>query len=593
MADLQKFIDELRAKVSIVDIVGQKVKLVRKGREFSGLCPFHNEKTPSFTVNEAKSFYHCFGCGAHGDIVKFEMEANGLPFMDALEKLSRKAGVPMPQMSAENKQESDKRKSYYEIMDMACKYFEKNLKLTGGREALDYLYNRGFEEEQISRFRMGYAPNNNGLRAMLLSKDVAETDIISLGLAGISEKGNSKGYDFFRNRLIIPIMDRQGRVIAFGGRILGEGQPKYLNSPDTPVFNKRQTLYNLHNAREKAYEAEQLIICEGYMDVIALDKFGYPNAVAPLGTALTEEQILQAWRVAPEPILCFDGDSAGVRAGVRSIERALPILQAGNSLKYAFLPDRMDPDDFLKAKGREAFEKLLQETDTMANLLWKKNLEGIDVSTPEQKALFEKKIFSDVALIKDESVRGYYLSDMKDRIFKAFSSYGNKNNQNSKSNFVKKIKRPTIDDRSLIFVIGAIIYMPSLVASYEEKILMFDIEEDVLRNVINHVIKFYNEDNNISSDTMGEKLKEFGFSKELERFWEIGMLRLQSPTDLQLIVDIDKKILDAQIKHIDNEIRECLRVIETSNDFPEDVFNRLEAYKKEKEALVKTEDLFE
>ncbi|MDD4556735.1 MAG: DNA primase [Alphaproteobacteria bacterium] len=584
MTDLQKFIDELRSKVSIADVVAEKVKLTRKGREFTGLCPFHNEKTPSFTVNEAKGFYHCFGCGAHGDIVKFEMEANHLPFMDALEKLSRKAGVPMPRLSPENKEVSEKRKSFYDIMELAAKFYEKNLRLTGGKQALDYLYNRGFDDETISKFRMGYAPNNNGLKALLLSKDVAETDFIELGLAVISDNASRRIFDFFRDRVIIPIMDKQGRVIAFGGRIMGDGQPKYLNSPDTPVFNKRRTLYNLHHARDMGYEKKQLIICEGYMDVIALDKYGFSNAVAPLGTALTEEQILEAWKIAPEPILCFDGDNAGVRAGIRSIDRALPILKAGYSLKFAFLPDRLDPDEFLKARGKEEFDKILTETETLANLLWKKNLEGIDMSTPEQKALFEKNIKEEVAKIKDDSIRSYYTQDMKNRLSEKFGiSVARKPNYPFKK--IEKINRPSIDDRSLNFVIAAILYMPKLIAVYEEKIMMFEIKDEQMKNMLHMIFEVYAHNSGISTDDLLALLQERGFAKYLAEIWEIRMLKQQSPTDIQVMEDLDAKILEAQVRFIEGEIRECLRIIEKSDDFPAEIYEKFESLKKEKELL--------
>ena len=368
-ADLQKFLDELRARISIVDVVGAKVKLVRKGREYQACCPFHNEKTPSFTVNEAKGFYHCFGCGAHGDIIKFEMEANNLPFMDAVHKLADKAGLRVPQLSHENREEIEKRASQYDIMEMAAKFFEKCLRLPEGIRAMDYLANRGFGDDTIAKFRLGYAPNNNGLKALLASKGFSEAEMHELGLIAVPEDKSRRSHDFFRDRVIIPIMDKRGRVIAFGGRIMGDGQPKYLNSPETPVFNKRRVLYNLNHARDKAFEARNIIICEGYMDVIAMDKYGIEYAVAPLGTALTEDQIQEAWRVCPMPTLCFDGDSAGIRAAVRSVDRALPILKAGYSTRYAFLPDKMDPDEYLKAKGRDEFLKIIGDTVPLAELV--------------------------------------------------------------------------------------------------------------------------------------------------------------------------------------------------------------------------------
>ena len=354
--DLIRFMDELRARISIVDVVGAKVKLVKKGREYQGLCPFHNEKTPSFTVNESKGFYHCFGCGAHGDIIKFEMEANGLPYLDALQKLAHQAGLSMPKLSSKDKEQREEQKSLYEIMEQACVFFEKQLKMPDGVEGFKYfMEKRGFSKEVIEKFRLGFAPNNNALMAHLKLSNVSEADMKELGLIAIPEDPNKKAHDFFRNRVMIPITNKQGKIIAFGGRVMEKIEPKYLNSPETPIFNKRRNLYNLDKARESAYKEKKLIICEGYMDVIALDTYGFDYAVAPLGTALTEDQITEAWRVCNEPTLCLDGDAPGTKAAMRAVDRVLPILKAGYSLKFMFLPENMDPDEYLKAYGKDSF----------------------------------------------------------------------------------------------------------------------------------------------------------------------------------------------------------------------------------------------
>ena len=419
--DLQHFIEELRTRISIVDIVGAKVKLTKKGREYQGLCPFHNEKTPSFTVNESKGFYHCFGCGAHGDILKFEMEANGLPFLDALQKLSHMAGVPMPQLSTKDKEQEQEKKSLYDIMEQACIFFEKNLFMPTGAEGLKYFKEkRDFNENIIKKFRLGYAPNNNGLMAHLKSIGIDEKDLNELGLMTIPDDKSRPKHDFFRNRIMIPITNKQGKIIAFGGRVMEKIEPKYLNSPETPIFNKRRNLYNLDKAREVAYKEKQLIICEGYMDVIALDKYGFSYAVAPLGTALTEEQIIEAWKVTPEPILCLDGDAPGTKAAMRSVDRVLPILKAGYSLKFLFLPDNMDPDEYLKCYGAESFRALMNKTKPLIDILWQKYTQNEDSSTPERKALIEKTLLEEVSKIKDQTVRSYYTQEIKNRIYLAF-----------------------------------------------------------------------------------------------------------------------------------------------------------------------------
>ena len=419
--DLQRFIDELRARVSIADVVGAKVKLTKKGREYQGLCPFHNEKTPSFTVNESKGFYHCFGCGAHGDIIKFEMEANGLPFIDALQKLAHQAGLQMPQLSAKDKKEEDERKSLYEIMETACAFFERELRMPDGASGLKYFTEkRGLSPETLKKFRLGFAPNNNALMAHLKAQGIDEKDMKELGLIAIPEDTSRRPHDFFRNRVMIPITNKQGKIIAFGGRVMEKIEPKYLNSPDTPIFNKRRNLYNLDKAREVAYKEKKLIICEGYMDVIALDRYGFGYAVAPLGTALTEEQIAEAWRVCPEPILCLDGDSPGVKAAMRAVDRVLPMLKAGYSLQFLFLPDNQDPDEYLQAHGHDSFAALMRKTSPLIDILWRKYTENEDSSTPEKKALIEKTLLSEVAKIGDATVPSYYAQEIRSRIYAAF-----------------------------------------------------------------------------------------------------------------------------------------------------------------------------
>ena len=591
--DFQKFLDELRSRVSIAEVVGAKVKLVRKGKEYTGLCPFHNEKTPSFTVNEAKGFYHCFGCGQHGDIIKFEMEANGLPFMDAVTKLANKVGLKVPQFSHENPEETQKRSSWYEIMELAAGYFEKNLRLTGGRRAMEYLNIRGFDEDIIKKFRLGYAPDNNGLRAWLASKNVRESDMVELGLAVVSEK-NGKFYDFFRDRVIIPIMDKNNRVIAFGGRVMGDAQPKYLNSPDTPVFNKRRVLYNLNHARDKAFEARRIIICEGYMDVIAQAKYGFDYAVAPLGTALTEEQIAEAWKICPEPTLCFDGDSAGVRAAMRSIDRALPILKAGYSLQYVFLPDKMDPDEFLKAKGAEEYAKMLADTVPLADLLWRKNEESQPAETPEQKALFEKNILEEVGKIADEKVRGYYLQDVKRRLYEKFRSATmpqreKRENETAKKSTSRCRHQPikmSLDERVAKFIAAAMLCHPELIGEYEEKIGMFEIQNEVLHLLLEKMVAIYHENDTISCTALYEKLQEENYHKYIDGLWEVRMIKQQEPYLPKLRAEIDNAIIEMQLLQLEKDIRECLRGIETSESFPEEVYERYEMLKKERQILL-------
>lgn len=609
--DLQKFLDELRSRISIADVVGTKVKLTKRGREYLGLCPFHNEKTPSFTVNESKGFYHCFGCGAHGDIVKFEMDANGLPFIDAVKKLADKVGMQLPIWSKESQEQNLKRKSLYEIMDIACAFFEKNLRMPVGAQGLAYFKEkRGLSDETIKKFRLGFAPNNNGLKALLSSKGVSEHDMAELGLIAVPEDKNRSPHDFFRERVMIPIIDKQGNVIAFGGRIMDNSQPKYLNSPETPIFNKRRILYNMNNAREPAYGSKRLIICEGYMDVIALDCFNFNYAVAPLGTALTEEQIIEAWRVCNTPTLCFDGDGAGIKAAIRSIDRVLPILKAGYSVNYIFLKEKKDPDELLRSLGAPMFEQYLQRAKPLVDILWHKCKMNKDTDTPEQKALIEKETFDEVAKIKDDQIRNYYTQEMKKRIYYTFgkgSIYKNtptpNNNEPTQVNNPPKtaykarrikqentsvyhfVKKPPLNDLVIRGIIAAMLLYPELIEKYEEKLTAFEINDSRMAKVLAEIIEINQEDEHLDSETLIEKLK-LNFAAEIGDLWEINMYKSQKSTLPGLKAEIDNGLLEIQLKQIDAELKECMSLMTQQPENSADIYARYQQLLKERNTLI-------
>ena len=609
--DLQKFLDELRSRISIADVVGTKVKLTKRGREYLGLCPFHNEKTPSFTVNESKGFYHCFGCGAHGDIVKFEMDANGLPFIDAVKKLADKVGMQLPSWSKESQEQNLKRKSLYEIMDIACAFFEKNLRMPVGAQGLAYFKEkRGLSDETIKKFRLGFAPNNNGLKALLSSKGVSEHDMAELGLIAVPEDKNRPPHDFFRERVMIPIIDKQGNVIAFGGRIMDNSQPKYLNSPETPIFNKRRILYNMNNAREPAYGSKRLIICEGYMDVIALDCFNFNYAVAPLGTALTEEQIIEAWRVCNTPTLCFDGDGAGIKAAIRSIDRVLPILKAGYSVNYIFLKEKKDPDELLRSLCAPMFEQYIQRDKPLVDILWHKCKMNKDTDTPEQKALIEKETFDEVAKIKDDQIRNYYTQEMKKRIYYTFgkgSIYKNtptpNNNEPTQVNNHPKtaykarrikqentsvyhfVKKPPLNDLVIRGIIAAMLLYPELIEKYEEKLTAFEINDSRMAKVLAEIIEINQEDEHLDSETLIEKLK-LNFAAEIGDLWEINMYKSQKSTLPGLKAEIDNGLLEIQLKQIDAELKECMSLMTQQPENSADIYARYQQLLKERNTLI-------
>ncbi|MEO5372847.1 MAG: DNA primase [Alphaproteobacteria bacterium] len=419
MAFPPQFLDEIRARVPLSGVAGRRVRLQRRGREFSGLCPFHNEKSPSFTINEDKGFFHCFGCGAHGDVITFEMRAAGLSFVDAVERLAGEAGLEVPKSSPEERDRARRHATLHEVIEAAAVFFEKQLRMPAGRAALEYLHGRGVDEETIARFRLGYAPGGNALKAALRRESVDEELMAAGGLIGVPDDGRP-AYDVFRDRVMFPITDRRGRIIAFGGRVMGDGHPKYLNSPDTDLFQKGHVLYGLAQARTAAQEKGAIIVAEGYMDVIALSRGGFRHAVAPLGTALTETQIEELWRQAPEPVLCFDGDAAGRRAAQRAAERALPLLRPGLSLSFAMLPQGKDPDDLLRAEGAPAMAAVLGSAIPLSEAVWRALSDGRKAETPEQRAALDKDIDTTVERIADPAIRQHYRTVLRRRAWQFF-----------------------------------------------------------------------------------------------------------------------------------------------------------------------------
>lgn len=416
MAFPPQFLDELRARLPVSEVVGRKVRLVRKGREHSGLCPFHNEKTPSFTVNDEKAFYHCFGCGQHGDVITFVMETEGLSFPEAVERLASQAGLQVPQSSPEERERAKVRNTLYDVVEQVCAWYEDNLRQSGGRAALDYLRGRGFTEETIQTFRLGYSPDGRGrLLQAMEAKGIGKDQLAEAGLIKLPDGGGDPR-DYFFNRVMFPITDGRGRVIAFGGRILGDGQPKYLNSPETPLFHKGRNLYNFAMAREASRDLGTVIVAEGYTDVIALAQAGLPNSVAPLGTAVTEEQIGLLWRVADEPVLCFDGDSAGERAALRAAERALPLLKPGKTLRFMGLPSGEDPDSLVQSRGVDGFRHIMGSARQLADVIWQTETTASPHDTPERRADLERRINTRIAVIADEGVKYHYQQSFRQRL---------------------------------------------------------------------------------------------------------------------------------------------------------------------------------
>lgn len=416
------FLDELRARISLSDIVGRKVSLKRRsGSEYAGLCPFHNEKTPSFTVNDKKGFFHCFGCGEHGDAISFVTKTEGLGFPDAVEKLAREANLPVPRATPQERERAERASTLQQVVEMAANWFQKQLRLPVGRQGLDYLRGRGLSDATLDDFRLGFAPDSrDGLLAALKREGVPVDKIVEAGLAIQPEERGRDAYDRFRGRVMFTINDRRGRAIAFGGRVMGQGEPKYLNSPETPLFHKGANLYCLDRARVAATKDQPVIVAEGYMDVIALHGAGFTGAVAPLGTALTEGQIGELWKLADEPYLCFDGDNAGRRAAQRAAERALPLLRAGKSLRFLALPGGEDPDSLIRARGREAIEGVLKLARPLSDVIWDLETDSKPGDTPERRASIRRGLMQRADQIADPDVRSFYRTEFRDRLDKLY-----------------------------------------------------------------------------------------------------------------------------------------------------------------------------
>ncbi len=410
-----QWLDELRARITLSSVISRTTRLTKAGHEFKACCPFHNEKSPSFTVNDQKGFYHCFGCGAHGDVIRWMTDQRGLSFMDAVKELAAEAGLDMPAPDPRAAKKAEQAAGLHEVLEAAQAFYRSQLETPEGAKAQAYLQSRRFDPHTMERFGFGFAPaGRQALKAAL--KQFGEDMLIEAGLRiAVDEK---EPYDRFRDRLTIPLHDPRGRVIGFAARILDaekKDAPKYLNSPDTPLFDKGRTLFNLHRAGPASRQSGRIVVVEGQMDVIALAAAGIEEAVAPMGTALTERQLEMLWRLVETPILCFDGDAAGQRAAMRAITRALPLLRPAHSLKIVRMPAGMDPDDLIKRDGVAALEALLAEPKSLLDQLWEHERDALPLASPEDKAGLKARLMAHVETIADRDIQALYRRELSDR----------------------------------------------------------------------------------------------------------------------------------------------------------------------------------
>jgi len=530
MAFPPEFLDEVRARVGLSDVIGKRVKLIRKGREFSGLCPFHNEKSPSFTVNDEKGFYHCFGCGAHGSAFDFVMETEGLSFPETVERLATDVGLQVPKSSPEDRARSERAKSLADVCEAAAAFFERTLRSPEGKVGLDYFRRRGLLDETMAQFRLGFSPDGNGmLKAHLAREGISDAMMVEAGLTIQPDDSSRSPYDRFRGRVMFPIADRRGRVVAFGGRALSDKGPKYLNSPETPLFHKGHMLYGLHQASGPARSAGTMIVTEGYMDVIALAEGGFPHTVAPLGTALTEDQLRALWRVVDEPILCFDGDAAGQRAAGRAAERALTVIQAGKGIRFAELSPGDDPDTLIRQQGQQAFADVLARALPLSDVIWRMETGGRLPRDPETRAAIQRRIDDHVRTIEDPTIRSHMGRAFKDRMWQASRSQsGGKGNWN-KGRGKEEITGAGLDpalvrggavvstEEAKRVLLACAVAQPSVLDLIEDTLGAFTINDNALDSLRESVLAIAADADDLTAETLEERLAAEGYGPDRNR----------------------------------------------------------------------------
>jgi DNA primase len=507
------FLDEIRARLPVSQVVSRRVPLKRAGREWKGLSPFNQEKTPSFTVNDQKGFYHCFSSGKHGDVFAFVMETEGLTFPEAVERLAGEAGLDLPKPDPQFERSAKERLGLFDALEAAARAFENALAAGEGREALRYAERRGLSRAILKEFRIGFAANaKDALKSALLKHGFTEAQLLEAGLLVKPDDGRAT-YDRFRNRLTIPILDAKGRVIAFGARALDPAaEPKYLNSPETRLFDKGSTVFNFARARQSAFDKGELIVVEGYMDVIALHQAGFAHAVATLGTAFTERQMELLWQLAPEPIVCFDGDRAGEAAAARAIDRMLPNLREGHSFRFAFLPEGSDPDDLVRTKGPSAFAARLSAARPLIDVLWLRELKTHAIDTPERRAAFEERFERLLGEIGNARVKDHYRREVKNRLFNLWREKGARRGKRP-TDFGLRPSTGTVQARppssfGFVTVITlALVNHPWLLDRFAEEIASLEIRDKRLSALLQAVTRVIFDDPGVTPARIAERLE--------------------------------------------------------------------------------------
>ena len=535
-----EFIEKLRDRISLSSIIGKSVKLTKRGNRFIGLCPFHSEKTPSFNVNDDEGFFYCFGCGASGDVINYVRETNGLSFLESVQELADIAGLPMPEFRPQDSAKKERNITLLSCFETAAEFFQKSLKSDQGRKALDYLNQRGLTESIIEEFRLGYAPRV-GLHQYLQNKGYVEEVSKLAGLTSISERDGQK-YDYFRERVIFPIQNRKGQVIAFGARAMGDSKPKYLNSPESPSFSKKAVLYGWPQARERVKRNLPLLLVEGYMDVISVTASKKAAALAPLGTALTEEQITLAWKLHDEPILCFDGDVAGRNAANKAIEKILPILEPGKTVRIATLPDGSDPDDLIRHQGAEGLMQIIDSASSLLDATWSGKANSHDLVQPEQRALFWQEIRKLVRTIAHNQMRVAFGDEIERRIQKmrdmtrrneALSVY------NFNSGLRVNVRRPrTGSIRRMQILLGLLISFPQIAIDKFDVLSTLEFGDLDCEKLKNHLFDILFRETDLDEKEIRQHLYDLGYEKILRQI--DGMLSDLSLKNQKAGIELDE-----------------------------------------------------
>lgn len=513
------FLETLRTRVDLVALINQRVPLRKKGREYVACCPFHNEKTPSFTVSNTKGFYHCFGCGAHGSAIDFLICWEKLSFPESVEYLANLCGLPIPHDSFFEKKEDEKQKTQAEallkIHEEATLFFERKLQTSAGEPARAYLHRRGIREEMWKKFRLGFSPSSHtSLYSHLREKGYSDGLLKESGLVVTPDDTSKPPFDKFRDRLIFPIFNEKNQPIAFGGRLLGPGEPKYLNSPETLIFKKGYELYNLNFSKQSGVKNDPWVIVEGYLDVISLFQGGYEAAVAPLGTALTEHQIAKIWRFCPLPVICFDGDLAGKTASTRTVTRVLPFLKAGYSLDFISLPEAHDPDSFIMTKGMENFRKLIKdEKISLVQMAWQMILETGSFKTPEDKAKIKAEIGKLTQNIQDATIRNFYNSDLYERFAQTQYRRNFEKRPISLSTPLWKTKNNDFLQQEVLLAL--LIRYPFLIESFEESLVLLELKPETFNNLKKDILEYYYLKKNLENASLVSHLNDCGWKEEL------------------------------------------------------------------------------